>query len=278
MLKILISALALALATQAYSATRDESLNRLYQLQGYTELLANQKVSIRNEYAKEVNAAIDQAAKTYVLTDADKKKIEDINNQYLDTVTNIDTDDNYRVFWKQNYGQSFTDSEIETLVKESESPLGKKKTAEGLKLVSQMTTRYLELSTPIRTKATTDYYTALNGVFKHCACKNAPSAESSASADDESTSTLVISDVVERKVGKRVYFTGVIKNNGTKAAHAQVELNLFKNGTFVDQYNSYIGGTIAPNVSRFFKVDCECSVATMTPHDSFKTNPISSSY
>jgi|GEM_PF-3037532 len=85
-------------------------------------------------------------------------------------------------------------------------------------------------------------------------------------ANDE----LIASDVVEHHVNNKTYFTGIVHNQGKKAAHAEVEIDLFQGNTFVDQYTTYVSGMVEPNGTRYFKVGCSCD-ATPATHDSIKT-------
>jgi len=272
-LKKWIPVLILVLSSLANAATRDESLNKLYQLQGWGASTEQQNTAVRDGFAKQLTAATDEIGKAYTLTDDDKKKIEQINNQYLDAVSHVDTFESGRDFWKQYYGQTFTDAELEALVKEGETPLDRKATVASLLASKKLGERYDELSNSIRDKALLDYSKAIKSVLAQCGCKNTHATLAQTAAADEATSNLVVSGVVERKVGKQVYFTGMIKNNGEKPIHAQVLLNFFKNGEFVDQQIAIVPLAVLPNGSQYFKLDCRCTKATMAPYDSFKALP-----
>ncbi len=82
---------------------------------------------------------------------------------------------------------------------------------------------------------------------------------------------LVAVDVEERNLDGKTYFTGAIENRGKRPARAvQVEVNLFRNGEFVDQYTTYVSGNVVPGASRYFKVSCGCKDSPPAKHDSFK--------
>ena len=82
---------------------------------------------------------------------------------------------------------------------------------------------------------------------------------------------IVLSDVEERKDDGRVSIIGTLKNSGTRPARGvQIEVDLFQKGKFVDQYSTYVSGSIAPGESRNFKVACGCKDTPPAEHDSFK--------
>lgn len=86
-----------------------------------------------------------------------------------------------------------------------------------------------------------------------------------------SPSDLTISKVERFQNGDQVYFTGEIKNNGKKDARGvNVEVNLFMGERFVDQYSTYISGSISAGGTRLFKVSCGCKGSPPAEHDSFK--------
>ena len=83
--------------------------------------------------------------------------------------------------------------------------------------------------------------------------------------------SLIVSDVEEHTNTDKTYFTGVLKNTGKGDVSApNVEVNLFLNGKFVDQYSTYITGKIASGEQRYFKVGCTCKDSLPAKHDSFK--------
>ncbi len=83
--------------------------------------------------------------------------------------------------------------------------------------------------------------------------------------------SIVLSDVEERKEDGRASVIGKLTNNGSRSAHGlQVQVDLFNHGKFVDQYSSYIIGSVAPGETRYFKVACGCKDTPPAEHDSFK--------
>jgi hypothetical protein len=67
----------------------------------------------------------------------------------------------------------------------------------------------------------------------------------------------------------------VIKNTGAKTINsAQIEVSLYKSGKFVDQYSSYMPGSIAPGASRYFKVACDCPELAHADYDAYKAKVI----
>lgn len=82
---------------------------------------------------------------------------------------------------------------------------------------------------------------------------------------------IVLSDVEEQKGDGRVSVIGTLKNTGSRPARGiQIEVELFQRGKFVDQYSTYISGSVAPGESRHFKVACGCKDSPPAEHDSFK--------
>ncbi len=69
----------------------------------------------------------------------------------------------------------------------------------------------------------------------------------------------------------RTYFVGIIKNNGSSIeSGTHIEVNLFYKGKFVDQYSTYLSGSLHPGEERFFKISCGCKDTPPAEHDSYK--------
>lgn len=82
---------------------------------------------------------------------------------------------------------------------------------------------------------------------------------------------IVLSDIEEQKIDGRVSVIGTLKNGGSQPAGGlQIEVDLFKKDKFVDQYSTYISGSVAPGESRHFKVACGCKDSSPAEHDSYK--------
>jgi hypothetical protein len=117
--------------------------------------------------------------------------------------------------------------------------------------------------------------------YEKLASPQTKSAQDFSSMMDSAASTgkaLVLSDVEEQKGDGRVSVTGKITNNGTRSARGlQVVVDMFNHGKFVDQYSTYVPGSVAPGESRYFKIACGCKDNPPAEHDSFKTQ-VSSSY
>lgn len=92
---------------------------------------------------------------------------------------------------------------------------------------------------------------------------------------DVNPSELNINKVEKFQSGDQVYFTGEIKNNSQKQARGvSIEANLFLGEKFVDQYSSYVSGTIPAGGTRLFKISCSCKGVPPAEHDSFKLQVI----
>jgi hypothetical protein len=91
---------------------------------------------------------------------------------------------------------------------------------------------------------------------------------------ENSAQDFVLSDVQELKHDGVTSIIGSVKNTGkVKARSLQIQADLFEHGKFVDQYSTYIAGSIEPGASRNFKIACGCS-APPAEHDSFKLEAI----
>lgn len=101
------------------------------------------------------------------------------------------------------------------------------------------------------------------------------SPESRQDEPEISSDDLTISKVERFQSGDQVYFTGEIKNNGKKIARGvNVEANLFLGERFVDQYSTYISGSIPPGSVRLFKISCGCKGSAPAAHDSYKLQAV----
>lgn len=83
------------------------------------------------------------------------------------------------------------------------------------------------------------------------------------------------SDVAERTDNGSDTILGTLTNAGTEPARAlEVQANLFDHGKFVDQYGTFIKGTVQPGESRYFKISCGCADKPPAVHDSFKVEVV----
>lgn len=95
-----------------------------------------------------------------------------------------------------------------------------------------------------------------------------PSSDSLAKAAQKD---IVLSDVEEQKSDKRVAIIGTLKNTGSRSVRGlQIEVELFQKNKFVDQYSTYISGSVGPGETRHFKVACGCGDSPPADHDNFK--------
>jgi hypothetical protein len=102
-----------------------------------------------------------------------------------------------------------------------------------------------------------------------------PGASAKFDSGTASADEIVPTGVEEHVSDGQTYFTGALENRGKQATnHVQVEVNLFLAGKFVDQYSTYVSGSIAPGAPRYFKVSCGCKGSPPANHDTFKVNVI----
>jgi hypothetical protein len=67
------------------------------------------------------------------------------------------------------------------------------------------------------------------------------------SASEAARKDIVLSDLEEQKSDGRVAVIGTLKNTGSRPARGlQVEVELFQKGKYVDQYSTYISGSVGP--------------------------------
>lgn len=103
-----------------------------------------------------------------------------------------------------------------------------------------------------------------------------PDPPASFQADQPIATKLTFENVQETKVADgRVFFTGVVKNTGkSRASGVSIEVNLFRGEKFVDQYSTYLSGSIDAGASRYFKISCGCKDSLPVDHDSYKIQAI----
>jgi hypothetical protein len=91
------------------------------------------------------------------------------------------------------------------------------------------------------------------------------------STAEAARNNIVLSDIEEQKTDKRVAVIGTLKNAGSRPARGiQIEVELFQKNKFVDQYSTYISGSVGPGEIRHFKVACGCGDSPPADHDNFK--------
>jgi hypothetical protein len=101
--------------------------------------------------------------------------------------------------------------------------------------------------------------------------KSASPADSAPTESPLNDESLKAVDVVEHVLNGATYFTGTVENHGSQTARSvEVEVDLFAGGKFVDQYTSYLSGSLPSAGSRYFKVACGCKDSPPASHDSFK--------
>jgi hypothetical protein len=87
----------------------------------------------------------------------------------------------------------------------------------------------------------------------------------------ETAKDIVLSDVEEQKHDGTTTIIGKATNSGkTPARGLHIQANLFNHGKFVDQYSTYLTGSLAAGNSQFFKISCGCKDTPPAEHDSYK--------
>jgi hypothetical protein len=118
-----------------------------------------------------------------------------------------------------------------------------------------------------------DYALLLADKAKSAAGLGTGSERAQFEAGGSTSSDIVATNVEEHTNGGQTYFTGSLENRGKEAVqHAQVEINLFQDGKFVDQYSTYVSGSVVPGTPRYFKVACGCRDSPPASHNTFKVS------
>jgi len=83
-------------------------------------------------------------------------------------------------------------------------------------------------------------------------------------------------NVEEVKRNEHSYFVGMVKNDSSSTASGiNIEVNLFLGDKFVDQYSTYLSGSIKSGEERYFKISCGCKDNPPAEHDNYKIRAIS---
>jgi hypothetical protein len=87
--------------------------------------------------------------------------------------------------------------------------------------------------------------------------KNVKEEVGLADSDSQASKEIVLSDVEEQKHDGATVIIGKATNSGKKAVHGvHIQANLFNHEKFVDQYSTYVTGTLAPSKFQYFKISC----------------------
>ncbi|HEY6621586.1 MAG TPA: FxLYD domain-containing protein [Steroidobacteraceae bacterium] len=82
---------------------------------------------------------------------------------------------------------------------------------------------------------------------------------------------IALTNVEEVKRDGTVVIIGFATNKGKAAVRGfHIQANLFNHDKFVDQYSTYITGTLEPGKSQYFKISCGCKDTAPAEHDSYK--------
>lgn len=116
-------------------------------------------------------------------------------------------------------------------------------------------------------------------ISKNMMKASAQKAEALRSEDEPMSASpdasLVALNVEEHMANGNTYFTGMIENRGTKIRRGiQIEINLFMAEKFVDQYSTYLSGSVPPGGQRYFKITCGCKDSPPAGHNSYKVQVV----
>jgi hypothetical protein len=152
--------------------------------------------------------------------------------------------------------ETFTEKEIRASLAFMESPIGRSMSQKGIAFSNKMSA------------------IAAKKVQQVAATQSSKQGDTDEASLD--IKLFSISNVEEMQSGDSTYFTGEIHNNGKASARGvNIEANLFLGQKFVDQYSTYITGTIPAGGVRFFKISCGCKGNPPAKHDSYKIEVLS---
>jgi len=96
-------------------------------------------------------------------------------------------------------------------------------------------------------------------------------------SDGPDVKAVALSDVEEQKHDGTTSVIGAAKNTGaTPIRSVKVQANFFSHGKFVDQYSTYLSGSLGPGEVQYFKITCGCKDSPPAEHDSFKVEVVKS--
>jgi hypothetical protein len=204
---------------------------------------------LRAIMAKEsIDAQVSGFAKQYATSSTPEDMVE--INRYLNTVMGWDV---VKPQYIKIIQEIYTTDEINASLAFIESELGKS--------ISEKNIVFSEKVSTLMAKNTQ--------AFTQSQLNSEPSLGDGAGASVPSSLSII--DLERHQVSDQTYFTGKVVNVGKKLARGvQIEINLFRDEKFVDQYSTYIPGTVPSGGERFFKVICGCKGSQPAVHDSFK--------
>ncbi len=219
--------------------------------EGTQKTLVDQYIkAVRAEQA--ISAEIDASVRQYTANSSPEQKAQ-IERFFNESIGWNSIKDQYA----EILGNTYTIEELKTSLAFMKTPIGNSITKKNIEFSRQLSTLMAK------------NFLALNEKM------NTLQDSSPSSDKTQSQFEIVASNIEEHSTDGKTYFTGMIENRGKKSqSGVQVEVNLFMAGKFVDQYSTYIAGSVPPSSQRYFKITCGCKDSPPAPHDSYKIQVI----
>jgi hypothetical protein len=90
-------------------------------------------------------------------------------------------------------------------------------------------------------------------------------------AEGNQAKDIALTGIEETKHDGVLAILGTATNHGKSAVRGiHIQANLFSHDKFVDQYSTYLTGSIEPGKSQYFKISCGCKDTPPAEHDGYK--------
>lgn len=172
-MKVFLGMVLIACCTLSHAASREENTKRLIAAQGIVDMFAQQKAQTSLAAKHQSEDMFQQITSGFNINDNLKEKLYKSSNQLVSDLQSSSTPEEMGKIWADLYTVKFTDSELEELVKYSESPLGQKERQVSQQALSEFTAHFIQLNKIRYEKATSAYITAVKQALAECNCKKA---------------------------------------------------------------------------------------------------------
>jgi len=178
----------LLIFSNALSATeREEKIKTLMQAQG-TLTTFQQQIGMGREQSKEYG----QTLLAEMLADFEpppgyQDEITNAYNQYVDTLVDAWDVDELVSVWAKYYGASFTEDELDALIRHYSSPLAQKEIVASREALQNFSAHFPESNVQLQTEALRDFQNELKEILTKCKCKKDKHASSADTNKTENT-------------------------------------------------------------------------------------------
>ena len=152
----------------AHADTRTDKIGTLMQTLGLVKMFEQriEQTNVRNEQIGK--QAIKQILDGLNPSADMQKKLSATFKAYIKNVESPWTSAQIVKVWAKYYGANFSEAELDQLIVFYSSPLGKKDVSESKKAMAKFSQEFQEKGDKIRSKAFSDYVTALKILIKEC--------------------------------------------------------------------------------------------------------------